>query len=416
MPVVATALFLDFDNVFSGLVKLDPKLAMRFAQTPSVWLDRLASELLNDGRRRWLVLRCYMNPSGSVASPEGSRIYFSTFRASFTDAGFEVVDCPRLTHTKNGADIRLVLDAAESLRADVRYDEFVIASGDSDMTPLLVRLRAADRRITVMSPADSAQVLGAIADRLVGGEEVLELIDDRRPELLGAEGSGDDAGPTEPTPELRDAEHAFEELVRGLYEAAPGPLNMATVAQQVIREIGGGTIPNRWFGHGTFANAITAVELPDLRMSQHFIWDFQRHDPPVDPERTSATAYIPPPVALLNSELRLPKLRQECWRPIHEGLAEYVSTHEFNINDTTRWVRDRLAEAGIEVPRSAVNFVSRGATFGGCPLYRDPTPDADEIAAAFVRNVLERAAASDVELTLDDKVTLRAWFGAGSSS
>jgi hypothetical protein len=47
-------------------------------------------------------------------------LYFSKFRPALTDAGFEVVDCPRLPHTKNGADIRLVIDAVEALRADVR--------------------------------------------------------------------------------------------------------------------------------------------------------------------------------------------------------------------------------------------------------------------------------------------------------
>ncbi|WP_207210670.1 NYN domain-containing protein [Nocardioides zhouii] len=170
MSSAPAALYLDFDNVFGGLLKLDPRVALRFAEAPSEWVGRLATELLTENERRWLVLRCYMNPAGWVPAPagDGSRLYFSKFRPQFTDAGFEVIDCPRLTHTKNGADIRLVLDAAEALGASVRYDEFVIASGDSDMTPLLVRLRAADRRVTVLSPSDAAEVLGAISDRLVG--------------------------------------------------------------------------------------------------------------------------------------------------------------------------------------------------------------------------------------------------------
>src|SRR5689334_2004247 len=158
MEPVRSALYLDFDNVFGGLLKLDPKLAMRYAEEPQLWLSRLASGTQDEQPRRWLVLRCYMNPAGWVPHPdnEGGRLYFSRFRPYFTDAGFEVVDCPRLSHTKNGADIRLVIDAVEALSADVRYDEFVIASGDSDMTPLLVRLRASDRRTTILSPSDSA--------------------------------------------------------------------------------------------------------------------------------------------------------------------------------------------------------------------------------------------------------------------
>ena len=93
-----SVLYLDFDNVFSGLLKLDPKLALRFVEEPQVWLDALAAASPDESARRWLVLRCYMNPSGWVPHPnvEGTRLYFSRFRPFFTDAGFEVVDCPRL--------------------------------------------------------------------------------------------------------------------------------------------------------------------------------------------------------------------------------------------------------------------------------------------------------------------------------
>ncbi|MGH3347095.1 MAG: hypothetical protein ACRDO4_08935 [Nocardioides sp.] len=124
MQPVRSVLYLDFDNVFSGLLKLDPKLAVRYAQEPALWLGKLAAGSEGDFARRWLVLRCYMNPSGRVPHPDGDGawLYFSRFRPFFTDAGFEVVDCPRLSHTKNGADIRLVIDAVEALRADFRYD------------------------------------------------------------------------------------------------------------------------------------------------------------------------------------------------------------------------------------------------------------------------------------------------------
>ncbi len=114
---------------------------------------------------------------GSASGERRGAVVLLQVPPVLTDAGFEVVDCPRLSHTKNGADIRLVIDAVEALRADVRYEEFVIASGDSDMTPLIMRLRASDRRITLLSPSDSAVVLGAVADRLIGGEDLLDLLE-----------------------------------------------------------------------------------------------------------------------------------------------------------------------------------------------------------------------------------------------
>ena len=110
MEPVRSALYLDFDNVFSALAKLDPKIGMSFAEQPRAWLRRLAQGGQVDSPRRWLVLRCYMNPAGWIPHPDngGGRLYFSKFRPPFTDAGFEVVDCPRLSHTKNGADIRYI--------------------------------------------------------------------------------------------------------------------------------------------------------------------------------------------------------------------------------------------------------------------------------------------------------------------
>src|SRR4051794_40379730 len=231
MEPMRSVLYLDFDNVFGALAKLDPRIALSFAEQPREWLRRLAAGQ-EASLRRWLVLRCYMNPAGWIPHPQnsGARLYFSRFRPPFTHAGFEVVDCPRLSQTKNGADIRLVIDAVEALRADVRYEEFVIASGDSDMTPLIVRLRASDRRVTLLSPSDSAVVLGAVADRLIGGEELLELLDFRPEELdstlegsIDAELGSHEVAPRHAAHDLLgegEAKGRFEELVASRYSEA----------------------------------------------------------------------------------------------------------------------------------------------------------------------------------------------------
>ena len=139
-----SAMFIDFDNFFSGLLSSDPKAALELAERPSAWIHRLATHDAHDVRR-WLVLRCYMNPSGNIAHPlrPGERLYFSKFRPFFTQAGVEVVDCPSLTReAKNGADIRIVIDVMTALQHDTCYDEFVLASSDADFTPLLQVLRS----------------------------------------------------------------------------------------------------------------------------------------------------------------------------------------------------------------------------------------------------------------------------------
>lgn len=428
MASVRAALYLDFDNVFGGLLKLDPEAAIQFAEDPASWLNRLSTSLTVDGPRRWLVLRCYMNPAGWVPHPEPTagvaRLYFSRFRPFFTRAGFEVIDCPRLTHTKNAADIRLVVDAVDALVGATPYDEFVIASGDSDMTPLLVRIRAAGRRTTIVSPSDAADAFTAVADRLVNGQQVLELVQGEPIELVDEGEAGvaalrlTETEGQDPGGKQIDGQEAFESfrtIVVERYEASSGPLNLASLAHDLRAELGHAIDASGWFGFGGFVRSLESLELPNVRFSQHFLWDEGRHE---TPDLTLAAANVlslPEPVGRLTALLNLPRLPTAAWPAIYKVLSDYVDSHHFSLTEATRWSRDRLSEQGMDVSRSAVGFVTRGASFGGCPLYRQPPPSAEEVAMAFVDNVLSRASAAAIPLTEDETEQVRSWLGAPKS-
>ena len=423
LGLVRTALYLDFDNVFGGLLKLDPPVALRFARAPEQWLQRLASTLVIDGERRYLVLRCYLNPNGSVPHPErpGERLYFSEFRPPFTRAGFEVVDCPRITHTKNAADIRMVVDAMDAVRGATRYDEFVIASGDSDMTPLLVRLRAEDRRTTVVSPSDAAAGFIAVSDRSISGVQVLELVQgepveeeteeafDEEPEELGEPGAGatglDIALADQSSTQER--QHAAE-MVRSAYNAADGPINVAALAARIRSEVGQPVVDTQWFGANGFVRFIKRLALPGAAFSQHELWDSTRHDEPVSTESGQPAA-----VQRVRSALSLPRLSVADWQAVYEALAEYAQSHRpFNLTECTRWTRDRLSTLGVSVNRSTVGVVVRGSAYGGAPLFRDPPPDADEIRDAFAANTISRVEAAGILLTEKERVEIKQWLAA----
>ena len=286
------ALYLDFDNVFGGLMKLDPGAALQFAEDPGSWLRRLSTALTVEGPRRWLVLRCYMNPAGSLPDPaqdqRGSRLYFSRFRPFFTNAGFEVIDCPRLTYTKNAADIRLVLDVVDALATNAQYDEFVIASGDSDMTPLLVRLRSADRRTTIVSPSDAADAFTSIADRLINGQQVLELMQgDQDLETGTSELGHEEQVPKQEfevpaSPVIIDTEGyaGFTHFIQARYDAASEPINLSVLATELV---------TRWVRRSTRRSGSASAASAGLsatlgwrscRMSQHFMWHAGRHNAP----------------------------------------------------------------------------------------------------------------------------------------
>ncbi|MEV0216900.1 NYN domain-containing protein [Micromonospora sp. NPDC050695] len=429
MTHVRAALYLDFDNVFSGLYKLDPDMAVQFAEDPGSWLRRLATTATTADARRWLVLRCYLNPAGWVyrtdSGGEQTRLYFSKFRPSFVRAGFDVIDCPRYSSTKNAADIRIVVDAVDALSADTRYDEFVIASGDSDMTPLLQRLRRSDRRTMIVSPAEAAEAFTAIADQVLDSQHLLALVQgepvdlDDEPDSEVREGLDDreitDAGDT-PAPVEGEAYDVFRSIVTQEYTAANEPLNMAWLASRLRAQLGPSVSDSNWFGFGSFARAVASLSLPNLRMSQHLLWDTSRHQAPRAVTTTAPRVALPDPVERLSGQLDLPRMPQPWWPAIYRTLAQYAQSQRFNWTQCTSWARDHLREEGLPVSRNAVGFVVRGTSFGGCPLHRQPAPTADEIAVAFVGNVLGRADAAEITFSDDEIATVQAWLGAPSAN
>jgi hypothetical protein len=109
---VKSALFVDFDNVYSGLRRLDQANADQFALRPTEWMNWVVNSLALPehvpvgARRRVLVRRCYLNPQ-----------VYQRFRSSFNLAGFEIIDCPALTgEGKTSTDIHMVLDIIDLLQ------------------------------------------------------------------------------------------------------------------------------------------------------------------------------------------------------------------------------------------------------------------------------------------------------------
>ena len=122
-----SAVFVDFDNVYSQLRQLQPEVAERFARQPTHWINWLVDALplpkpSEDGdRRRLLVRRCYLNPN-----------WYQAYRHAFLRAGFEIVDCPPVTSQgKTSTDIHMVLDIIDLLQAETRCDEFIVLSPTS---------------------------------------------------------------------------------------------------------------------------------------------------------------------------------------------------------------------------------------------------------------------------------------------
>lgn len=118
-----TALFVDFDNVYSGLRRISTQGADRLARQPAKWLQLLTDNLPTTGadsetavNRRVQVRRRYSNPA-----------MFNQFRRPCHEAGFEIVDCPPTTASgRTSTDIHLLLDTIDALQDSTHVNEFAV--------------------------------------------------------------------------------------------------------------------------------------------------------------------------------------------------------------------------------------------------------------------------------------------------
>ena len=88
---VYSALYVDFDNIYTRFLEADPEAARAFGMAPYRWVRWIENHALRilygDGvRRRILKRMCYLNPQR-----------YQEFRYHFIRSAFQVVDCPPLT-------------------------------------------------------------------------------------------------------------------------------------------------------------------------------------------------------------------------------------------------------------------------------------------------------------------------------
>ena len=230
-----SALFVDFDNIYLTLKEDSPRAAERFATDPRGWVDWLAHQAWYTWQvgappyRRILLQRCYLNPRA-----------FARYRPDFTRAAFQVVDCPVLTQRgKNSTDIHMVLDILDVLHHPTHFDEFIVLSGDADFTPVLLRLRAHDRRTVVLPGGLAAQAYRAAADHVIDTDDFVETALGVRPEPR----------PVQPPSPGAAAAPVLEQASRRLLEEVQrrGTIAAPELARTVLVHIDGFRDSN-WFG------------------------------------------------------------------------------------------------------------------------------------------------------------------------
>ena len=264
------ALFLDFEN----LVTNTGFTAGNFDLQPA--MDRLLE------RGKVVFRRAYCDWSR-----------FKEAKGNLHEFGVELIDVPPSTRSgKNGADMRLVIDALELCYAREHIDTFAIASGDSDFCPLAYKLRENGRQLIGIAVKEATSPLFVKAcdefiylrprtraekEKEKRGHEAEESTKGRKHGKGHAAGErqGKDAAANK---EKGKAEAKTEvpeiatEVVQRLLARATGSINPSLIKETIVRKEP--DFDERDHGFSTFAKLLAAMEQDGLlkRVQQGRQW------------------------------------------------------------------------------------------------------------------------------------------------
>src|SRR3954470_1662727 len=132
------ALFIDFENIAIGVTD---------AKYKKFEVNLLLERLLEKGKI--VVKRAYCDWDK-----------FPDYKRELHEAAIELIEIPgRVYSGKNSADIRMAVDAMDMCWSKEHIDLFVIASGDSDFSPLVSKLKENDKFVIGVGVKNSSSDL-----------------------------------------------------------------------------------------------------------------------------------------------------------------------------------------------------------------------------------------------------------------
>jgi uncharacterized protein (TIGR00288 family) len=203
------ALFVDFENLALGARDRGVDLDL------GVVMDALSE------RGRVVVRRAYADWN-----------LFTDHRPGLVAQRIELIEIPQRTGMvrKNAADIKLAVDALELAFERDFITTFVVASGDSDFTPLVLKLRELNRRVVgVGIEGSTSALLPGACDEFLFYERLLGT--DSRPSKSGGEEAGD-AAPVD----LNDVARAVTQTLSGLQRSTDGMVLSSTIKRAILRK------------------------------------------------------------------------------------------------------------------------------------------------------------------------------------
>lgn len=212
------ALFLDFENLALGARDRHVELKM------AVIMDALSE------RGRIVIRRAYADWN-----------LFADYRQDLVGQRIEMIEIPQRTGMvrKNAADIKLAVDALELAFERDFLTTFVIASGDSDFTPLVLKLRELNRRVIgVGVEGSTSELLPGACDEFLFYERLAgpAFAKDTRPPRKRKKEKASEVAEDEPTSDIGEIARRVTSTLSGLQRSANGPVLSSMIKRVIVRK------------------------------------------------------------------------------------------------------------------------------------------------------------------------------------
>ncbi len=424
---VRAALFVDFDNVFLSLEAVDERAAKRFAEQPGRWMHWLERGYHTTGgsregrtRRALLTRKCYLNPAT-----------FSRFRGFFARSAFSVIDCPPLTGGgKSGTEIYMAIDIIDALNHATSFDEFIILSADADLTPVLLRLRAHDRRTAILANAAVAPALAAACSYTIEQAAFIEsALGDAAASGHGAPSQPDGARsftprPFTPRPSLTGDYSVLPEVATVLHESIEqdGPIPAAELPHFFFRFANFRN--SDWFGFRSLrrlAEALTTVD-PMLECGEPGEeWQMALREAPPEAGQPESLAFdpsgeaeevhdgLPALIETVHHLVGVPALDPDGFDLLFEHMAKLFDDGVTDRAVMSQMLQERAGEEGMSLPSEAAEFVTTGLWQSGFDVASDAS-DPDVVARAFRDYVIVRCEQAQRPLSTEELALVDEWL------
>jgi len=236
------ALFIDFENLAIG--------AREDLNGHVFSLKPIADALAERGRV--VVRRAYADWN-----------LFEEFRRMLVEHHVEMIEIPQRIGSvrKNAADIKMAVDAIELCFEREYITSFVIATGDSDFTPLVHKLRELNRRVVGIGlRASTSALLPPACDEFLFYESLEGVEPTRRARTKRAKGAEVVVEPpaAKAGGDAQDLERLITQTLAGLQRTGDGVVLASNVKRAVLRK--DPTFSEADYGFRTFGEMLRHLE------------------------------------------------------------------------------------------------------------------------------------------------------------